>query len=156
MRPSRRLDVLQGHDLAGVFLAHRPAEKLLVVEDPDLGQVARIIANGDGVADIGRQGRVAVAQPLEANAVAPHDARLGVHHQQQIEVFEAVGQARQEAGAAPGIQGRLVRLAMHAPMIRAGDVGGERAVQFGQGQAGHGHRLPVHADARAARAGVRC
>ena len=61
IRPARRLDVLQSHDLAGVRLAHGPAEKLLVMEDPDLGQVARIIAHGDGVADIGGQGRVAVA-----------------------------------------------------------------------------------------------
>ena len=61
MRPAGRLDVLQGHDLAGVCLAHGPAEKLLVMEDPDLGQVARIIANGDSVADLGGQGRVAVA-----------------------------------------------------------------------------------------------
>ena len=61
MRPARRLDVLQGHDLAGVCLAHCPAEKLLVMENPDLGQVARIIAKSDSVADIGRQGRVAVA-----------------------------------------------------------------------------------------------
>jgi hypothetical protein len=66
-----------------------------------------------------------------------------MHHQQQIEVFEAVRQARQEAGAAPGLQGRRVRLAMHALMIRAGDVGGAHTVQCGQGQTGHGHRLPV-------------
>src|SRR2546428_10339430 len=66
MRPSCRLDVLESHDGAGMFLTHRPAEKLCMVEDADLGQVARIIANGDGVADIARERGMAVAQPLEA------------------------------------------------------------------------------------------
>ena len=39
---------------AGVLLAHRAAEEALAVEDPDLGQVARVVADGDGLTDRGR------------------------------------------------------------------------------------------------------
>ena len=51
VRTPRRLDVLQCHHLAGVLLAHRAAEKVVAVKEPDLGQVARIVACGDCLAD---------------------------------------------------------------------------------------------------------
>ena len=37
-----------------MFLTHRTAEELIAVKDPDFRQVARIIADSNGVADIGR------------------------------------------------------------------------------------------------------
>ena len=40
MGTPRRLDVLERHHLAGVFLAHRAAEEAGAVEQPDFGQVA--------------------------------------------------------------------------------------------------------------------
>ena len=43
------------------------------------------------------------------DAVAPHDTRLGVHDEQQVEFFQAVGQTRQESLSAPGLQRRLIR-----------------------------------------------
>ena len=97
MRASCRLDVLERERLAGVLLADRTAQELVAVEHPDFGQVARIVADGDGLADIGGQDRIDVAQSLEMNAVAPHAARLGEHDEQQVEVLQAFGDARQEA-----------------------------------------------------------
>ena len=71
MGTSRRLDVLERHHLAGVFLAHRAAEEAGAVEEPDFGQVARVIADGDRLADEARERRGDVAQALEADAIAP-------------------------------------------------------------------------------------
>ena len=53
----RRLDVLERHHLASVFLAHRAAEEAVAVEEPDFGQVARIVADGDGLTDEPRERR---------------------------------------------------------------------------------------------------
>jgi hypothetical protein len=119
----------RSQDLAGVFLAHRPTQELIAMEDPDFQEVAQVIADGDRLADVGSQGRVAVAQPLETDLVAPNCARLGVHNEQQIEFFEAFWQPRQEAIAAPGVQRRLTDFAMDADVVRAEDVIRDRPVQ---------------------------
>jgi len=68
---------------------------------------------------------------LEVNAVTPHRSRLGVHDKQQVKLFEAFGQSRQEALAAPSVKRRLVRLAMNTDMVRVSDVVCNRAVQLG-------------------------
>ena len=106
------LDVLEGKRHACVVLAHRTAKELVAVEHPDLGQVARVVADGDGLADIRGQHRINVAQALEVDAVAPHAARLGEHDQQQVEVLQALGAARQEAVAPPSVERCLANLAM--------------------------------------------
>lgn len=113
----RRLDVLQRHHLAGVLLAHRATEKPIAVKDSDLSKVARVVPDGDGVANVGGERRVAVSQTLKTDAIALHDTRPGVHDEQQVEVFEAVGKARQEAMAAPGVERRLSRLAVNARVM---------------------------------------
>lgn len=77
MRPPGGLDVIERHGLTGVPLAHRPAQEPVAVKDPDLGRVARVVADGDGLADAGGQRRVDVAWPLETDAVASHAARRG-------------------------------------------------------------------------------
>jgi hypothetical protein len=52
------------------------------VEYPDLGDVARVVADGHWFPDVGGQGRGEVAQALEVDAVAVHHAGLGDHDQQ--------------------------------------------------------------------------
>jgi len=111
------------------------------VEDPYLGQVARVVADGDGLADISCQRRVEVAQALEVNAVTPDAARLGVHDQEQVKVFQAIWAARQEAAAPPGVERCLAGLAVTADVVRAGDEGADGPVQLCQGQARRGRRL---------------
>src|SRR6185295_19711420 len=104
MRPPRRLNILEGDNLASMFLAHRAAEELVAVENPDFGQVAWIIADGDRIADIGSQSGMAVTEPLEMNTVTPHGARFSMHDKQQIECIEAVGHAWQKACTAPSVK----------------------------------------------------
>ena len=104
MFPPRGLNIFQRNDLTGVFFAHRTAKKLVTVENPNLGEVARIVPDGNLVSDIARQGRMAIAESLKVDTVAPHDARLGMHDEQQIEIFEVFGQTWQESVAAPGIR----------------------------------------------------
>ena len=91
MQAARRFDVLEREGLPGVLLVHRPAEEVLAVEDSDLGHVARVVADRDGLTDIGRQSRGHIAQALKMDAVAAHAARLGNHDEQQVESLEAFG-----------------------------------------------------------------
>ena len=117
MRTPGRLDVLERDRLAGVFLAHRSAQEAVAVEHPHLGQVARVVAQGDGLADVAGERRAGVAQALEADAVAPDHARLGVHDQQQIQILQALGQTRQKAAAPPGVERRVAGLAVRTEVV---------------------------------------
>ena len=130
MRAACSLDVLERDRRAGVLLAHRAAQEAVAVKHPDLGQVARVVADSDGLPDIRGQQRVNVAQPLEVDAVALHAARLGEHDQQQVEVLQALGAARQEAAAPPGIERRLAGLAVQPGVVGAGDEGAHGPVQL--------------------------
>ncbi len=108
--------------------------KPVAVEQPDLGQVARVVADGDRLADEAGERRGDVAQALEADAVAPHATRLGMQDQQEVEVLEAVGKARQEALATPGVERGLADLAVDADVVGAGDEGADLAVEPRQRQ----------------------
>jgi hypothetical protein len=44
-----------------MLLAHRATQEPVAVEDPDLGQVSRVVADRDGLADVGGQRRIGVA-----------------------------------------------------------------------------------------------
>src|SRR5215510_13707047 len=77
MRASRCLNVFEGDYFTRMFITDRTTEEVIVVEHSDFGQVARVIADGDRIADIGSQGRMVVTEPLEMNAVTPHGARFG-------------------------------------------------------------------------------
>lgn len=134
MGTSGSLNVLECHHLAGVFLAHRAAEEAVAVEESDLGQVAGIIADDDRLADEACERRGNIAQSLEADAVAPYAAWFGMQDQQEVEIFKAVGQARQEALATPSVERRLTNLAVNTGVIGAGDEGADLAVELRQRQ----------------------
>jgi len=55
--------------------------------------VAGAAADGDGLADVGGESRVEVAQALEADAVAVHHPGYGDLDEQQGQLLEAVGGA---------------------------------------------------------------
>ncbi len=135
VRAACRLDVLQRHRPAGVLLAHRAAQEPVAVEHSDLGQVARIVADGDGLADVAGERRAGVAQALEVDAVAPNDTQPGVHDQQQIELLQALGQPRQKTVLAPSVERHSAGLAVGAKVVRAGDEGADGPVQLRQRQA---------------------
>ena len=132
MGTSRRLNVLERHHLPGVFLTHRAAEEAGAVEQPDFGQVAGVVADGDRLADEAGERRGDVAQALEADAVAPHATRLGMQDQQEVEVLEGVGKARQETPAAPGVERGRADPAVDTDVVGAGDERGECAVELRQ------------------------
>ena len=46
--------------------------------DPDLGDVARVVADGDALAHEGGERGIEIAQAAEADAVAPDHARTGL------------------------------------------------------------------------------
>ena len=82
------LQVAEADGLVSEFGADGAAEKHVAVKDADLGHVARVIADGDRLADVGGEREVQVAQASKPDAVAMHDAGLGDGEQQQVELLE--------------------------------------------------------------------
>ena len=121
MGPSGGFDVLQRDHLAGVLLADRSAEKGVAVEQPDLGQVARVVADGHRLAHESRERGRHVAQPLEVDAITPDSARRGVQEQQEVKLFQGFGQTREKPLAAPCIERSSADLAMNPVMVGAID-----------------------------------
>ena len=64
-----------------------------------------------------------------------------MQEEQEVELLEAVGQARQEAARPPGVERRRTGLAC-ACVVGAGDEGTDRAIQLGQRQGRGGAGLP--------------
>lgn len=72
------------------------------MEDADLGDVARVVADGDRFADVlAEHGGVEVAQAEQVDAVGVDLARLGDGEQQQVQLLEAGRQVRQEPAGVP-------------------------------------------------------
>jgi hypothetical protein len=71
-----------------VRLVDGGADEGVVVVDADLGDVARVVADRDGLADERRQGRREVALALEVDAVALDRAVLGHGQQQPVQFLE--------------------------------------------------------------------
>ena len=97
------------------------------MKDADFGHVPWVIANDDGLAHVGRQGEIEVAQALEMNAIGAHLATFRHGQQQQIELFEALGEPGQKAAAFPSRLRRLTRFTMGLLMILIQD----KALQLG-------------------------
>ena len=97
---ARRLDIFQRHGASRMLRADGAAQETVLVKDPDFREVAGIVTDGDGFADISRQCRIDVAQPLKTYPVPPHGTRLRDRQQKKIEVVQTVGHARQPALAA--------------------------------------------------------
>jgi len=130
------LDFLERERLAGVLGADGPAQEPAAMKHPDLAEVARVVPDRHGLADVGGQGWVQVTQALEADAVAVHHPRLGDHHEQQVELLEAVGGAGQPAVGEPGLLRRLAGLAVDALVVGAGDPPAEGGVRLGEREPG--------------------
>ena len=87
------------------------------MKDADFGHIPWVIANDHGFAHVGRQGEIEVSQALETNAIWAHFAAFGHGQQQQIELFEALGEPRQKAAAFPSRLRWLTRLTVGLLMI---------------------------------------
>ena len=116
-----------------MLLAHRPTEELIAVEHADLGHIAWIVADSDRLADISGERGLAVAKTKEADAVAPHPARLGVVHEQQVEAFQALRQSWQQRAPAPCVEGNLADFRMDAHIVALDEVRADRPVELSQG-----------------------
>jgi len=114
-----RLDVFEGDGRPGVLGADRPAQEPVAMEHPDLGDIARVVADGHLAPDVGGECGVEVAQALEADAVAVHGAGLGDHDQQQVEGCQALRTPRQPAVGLPRLLRRDAGLAVW-PGVLAG------------------------------------
>jgi hypothetical protein len=76
-----------------------------MVVDAELGDVAGVVADGDGASDEWRQGGREVALALKVDTVALHNAVLRDGEEEPVEFFEGVGHAWKPAVSDPGIPG---------------------------------------------------
>jgi hypothetical protein len=81
-------DVLEADCLASELRADGAADEALIPENPDLGEVARVVADCDRLADEGRECRIDVAQALEPYSVALHPAGPSDGQQEKVELLQ--------------------------------------------------------------------
>lgn len=145
--PLRRtgcLYVFQRDRLMGIFRADGTTQEAVLVEDTDLTEVARVVANRDAFADIGSKDRAHKTQPLKMHTVAAHESRLCDHDEQQVEVVDTVGHLRKPAVGAPRRQRRQPRLAMSADIVGVLDPRADDSIEIGQRQLRRCCWFPVH------------
>lgn len=78
------------------------ADVLAFMEDPNLGNIARIAADHHRFFDISSQQGRDIAQTLEVDTFAVHDPGFG-HGQQQVEVIDTFRQSWQPPITDPGL-----------------------------------------------------
>src|SRR5712692_5373849 len=123
-------DVFQADGFAGQLSADRSAQELVLVEDPDLPHVARVIANDHVLADVRRQGQVEIPETVEMNAVALNSSRPGDGQQQEIELFERVWQPRQKSIGLPACLRRNACFAMDVLVVLVYQPSAKARVEF--------------------------
>ena len=101
------LQVFEADAGRGQLGRHRHAQELAAVEHPDLGQVPRVVADGDLFPDVGGQRQRQVAQAVAVDPVAVHLAGGGHGQQQQVQLLQGFGHPGQPPGAEPPAQRRL-------------------------------------------------
>lgn len=138
------LDIFERDGFASVIGTDRPAEEPVAMKHPDFSNIARVVSDGDWLTHVGGESRVDVAEPLEVNAVAPHNAGLCDHDQQQIQIFQAVGHASQPTIAKPAWYWRDASLAMHPGIMGPDKISADCRVEIGQYQGWGADRLPQH------------
>jgi len=111
------------------------------MEDADCGHIPGIIAHEDRCAHGGRQGEIAGPQALEMHAIWAHLAPCGPGQQQQIELFETLGEPGEKTPAFPSGLRRLTRLTVKVSMIvvqhkplKLGFTGRHRSARMSRGQ----------------------
>jgi uncharacterized protein (UPF0276 family) len=77
---------------------------VVAVKDPNFGDIPRIIANGDRLADIGRQRGIHIPEPLKVHAVSAHHTGLRHHDQEEVERFQTLRHPRQPPLAKPRLE----------------------------------------------------
>ena len=114
---SRPDDLLQADRLASQLLADCPTQEALLVIDPDLSQVTRVIADDDLLADVGSQRQVDVAEALEVNTVLMNATGSGHRQQEKVELLQGVGMPREETTRLPPSLGGNTCLTVQAVVV---------------------------------------
>ena len=87
------------------------------MNDTNFDQVGRVVANRHLLPNLGGQGEVEVAQPLEVDAVPVDAPSFGYGEQQQVQLLGRLWQPGQEAAGLPPRLRRHPRLAVDAPVV---------------------------------------
>ena len=130
---------------------HGPADELVLVEDADLGDVPRVVADNDGFADIGGQQRRDVSESLEVHAVAVDDPGFGHGQQQQVQFVHGCRKPGQPAVTYPGMVRGGFDFRMLALVVVLRDETADGRVQLFEGQHRCRRRVAAASGVRAVR-----
>lgn len=133
-------DVAEAEADVGVGFVDGDAEECVSVVDADLGDVAGVVADGDGVPDERGEGGREVALTLEVDSVSLHGPMRGRGEQQAVELVEGVGHAGHPPVRDPRISRGDTELLVGA-LIVGGDEGADRPVHAREIE--HGLRAAV-------------
>src|SRR4029453_9091950 len=114
---SRPDDLLQADRLASQLLADCPTQEALLVIDPDLSQITRVIADDYLLADVGSQRQVDVAEALEVKTVLMNARGSGHRQQAKVELLQGVGMPREETTRLPPSLGGNTCLTVQAVVV---------------------------------------
>ena len=128
-------NIAQCDGLSGELRADSAAEKLAAMEEPDLGHVARIVAQHHTLADIRREGGVDVAHALKTHTIRMDFAGFGDRQKQQIELLQGFCHAGNKSALLPALLGRNLGFPVRARVVLAQEFT-KAAVEFGEGQRG--------------------
>jgi hypothetical protein len=132
MPGTRRLNVFEGHCPPGMFWVNRPAQKAVAVKDPNFGDITRIIANGDRLADLGSQREIHITQPLKVHAVSANHTGLRNHDQEQVQSLQTLRHTRQPPWAKPRLDGWNADFTMWAVVIGAQEIVTDGGIELRQ------------------------
>ncbi len=134
------LHVAEAHAEIRVGFVDGDADEGVVVVDADLGDVTRVVANGDAPADKRGKRRGEVPLALEVDPVALHGAALRHSQQEPVELHEALRHPRQPAVTDPRCPRSDTELLVRA-LVVGGDERPDGRVEAGQVE--HGCGTPV-------------
>ena len=125
------------------------AHKAVLMKHANFAHIAGIEPEGHRFSYIGCKRRRNVAQPVEVNTIAMNSAALRHLDQQQIQLFERLGHARQKSIPFPAFGRRRFCLSALTAVVNTQQKVTQQAVQLGQGEprvtahAAAGRRVPV-------------
>src|SRR5205823_3828672 len=116
------LDIAQRDGLARELGTDCATEKLLLMEEPDFAEIARVVAQHDTLADIGGEDRIDIAHALEVHAIRLDFPRFGDRQEEQVELLQGFRHARYEAALLPALLRRDLGFAVRPGMVLAQEV----------------------------------
>ncbi len=128
------LELLECDGVGGEFGSDGSADVLVALLDTDLDGVARVVSNGDTLADVRGEHRTDVAGAAEPDPVALHDPPGSRGEQQHVEVFRVSGGPRDPSVSEPTLDRWLPGLRVRPAVLLRDEKLLKRSIQLREGE----------------------